>query len=142
MYGSQVETRKQKGFAAILLVIVVSLSLMAAMVTLGDRNWLLRQDALMVTEGVEREIAAAFCRNLALSYLATDPDFTTENAGLIPLAENNIPGLGSDMSCIISSVTNKQITTLGFPRGSTSIVATSTLITNISITNTGISIIN
>jgi hypothetical protein len=120
------------GFAALLLVITLSLSIMLALVEAGDSTWRLRQDVLSLGDRTQRQLAAEACRQMALLYIAEDPDY----------AGPAYFDFGSGIACNIVSIihANGNIspfadriieTTGNFRQG------TSTMISVIEITNKG-----
>ncbi|MES3005814.1 MAG: hypothetical protein V4664_02610 [Patescibacteria group bacterium] len=66
----------KRGFAALLLVVSLSLSIILALVEAGNSTWLLKQDVIMLGDRTQRQLAAEVCHQLALLYMSENPDYS------------------------------------------------------------------
>lgn len=118
---------KQKGFAALLMVISLSVALMVGMVSVGDSEWRLETDVELLRHRTQSELAAESCRNLALIHLAEDPEY------IKPFAVNYGEGVVCSIDSIKRNDSNRVIETTGVYKG----VSTS-MISRVIVTNEGV----
>ncbi len=83
------------GFAALLLVITISISLMTAMIASGDSLWRLKLNVAELSDRTQRELAAITCRDIALLYISEDPEYIDPER----------VDLGHGVECSIVSIT-------------------------------------
>jgi hypothetical protein len=115
------------GFAALLLVITISISLMTTMIASGDSLWRLKTNIAELSNRTQRELAAIACRDIALLYISEDPEYIEPEA----------IDLGSGVQCSIISISrlsgSRVIKTSGIYKGEQI-----TLTSQIDVTNSGL----
>lgn len=82
------------GFAALLLVITISISLMTLMIALGDSLWRLKLNVAELSDRTQSELAAVACRDIALLYISEDPEYV----------DPETVDLGNGLQCSILSI--------------------------------------
>lgn len=122
-----------RGFAALLLVITLSVTILTALVEVGNSTWRLKQNVILLGDRTQRQLAAESCRQMALLYIAEDPDYD----------QQSFINLGNDVRCTISSI--KQLNNNPSPFADRMIETkgvymngTSTMISVVGITNQGL----
>lgn len=128
---------KKGGFAALLFVISISISLMMILIAASDTMWLLQKDVQFLGDRTERQLAAESCRQLALLYIAEDPDY--DKPKHFEFDDKNNQNNNEKISCDILSISriqssspfsDRSIITSGYYRGGTSTMESSVHITN------------
>lgn len=124
--------RYEQGFAALLMVISLSVSILAAMVALGDSEWRLRNEVVLLADRTQRQLSAESCRQLAVMYISEDPEYSAPTRFIFDDIECTIDSI-SRMAGSLSPFADRVIVTTGTYKD-----VSATLVSVISVSNFGI----
>lgn len=124
--------RHEQGFAALLMVISLSVSILAAMAALSESELRLRNEVELLADRTQRQLSAESCRQLAVMYISEDPEYSAPVRFNLEDIECTIDSI-SRMAGSLSPFADRVIVTTGVYKN-----VSATLISVIGVSNFGI----